>query len=84
MATREKQSDYQITISKADLAALPAAEYHGRIHVVDSPEKVQEAVDILSAADIIGFDTETRPKKAVTGSCISMRAVSWNPAHIRS
>ncbi|MBD5370092.1 MAG: 3'-5' exonuclease domain-containing protein 2 [Bacteroides sp.] len=61
MATREKQSDYQITISKADLAALPAAEYHGRIHVVDSPEKVQEAVDILSAADIIGFDTETRP-----------------------
>lgn len=50
-----------LSISKADLAKLPAADYDGEIHLIDSPEKVQAAVDILRNAPIIGFDTETRP-----------------------
>lgn len=52
---------YTVTISKAVLSTLPAAEYHGKIHVVDSVEKIDEAVRCLREADIIGFDTETRP-----------------------
>lgn len=50
-----------VTISKADLALLPPAEYHGHIHVVDTIEKIEYAVQALRTSDIIGFDTETRP-----------------------
>lgn len=58
-SSEEKQ--YIVSISKTDLAKLPAAQYHGKIHIIDSPEKVDEAVSVLRQADIIGFDTETRP-----------------------
>lgn len=51
----------QITISKEELALLPAAEFSGEYCIVDSPEAVQEAVDYLRNVPIIGFDTETRP-----------------------
>lgn len=55
------KSQYIVSISKAELANLPAASYTGNIHLVDSPDKVAAAVDALRAAPIIGFDTETRP-----------------------
>ncbi|MDE5774279.1 MAG: 3'-5' exonuclease domain-containing protein 2 [Muribaculaceae bacterium] len=59
-----------VTISKTDLAVLPVAAFHGNIIVVDSPEQVDDAIAVLRAADIIGFDTETRPsfKKGQTYS----------------
>ena len=57
----KKQKKHIVSISKADLAALPAAQYEGKIHLVDSEERISEAVDLLSRASIIGFDTETRP-----------------------
>ena len=50
-----------VTISKEDLAKLPAKNFDGEIIVIDKPEKVQAAVDELRSAQIIGFDTETRP-----------------------
>ncbi len=61
MPSTSETSQYLVSISKADLAQLPAAEYHGRIHLIDSPEKIDEAVETLRNAEIIGFDTETRP-----------------------
>lgn len=61
MQSTSDMSQYIVSISKADLALLPAAEYHGRIHVVDSVEKIAPAVERLRNSDIIGFDTETRP-----------------------
>lgn len=59
-ATSEIQQ-YTVSISKAVLATLPPAEYHGKIHVVDTLEKIDAAVEALQKSDIIGFDTETRP-----------------------
>lgn len=50
-----------VTISKSDLAVLPAETYDGDIVVVDSLDKVASAIEVLRASDIIGFDTETRP-----------------------
>ncbi|MCH5234660.1 MAG: 3'-5' exonuclease domain-containing protein 2 [Muribaculaceae bacterium] len=50
-----------ITISKDELATLPAETFQGEIIVIDSPEKVASAVEDLLTADVIGFDTETRP-----------------------
>lgn len=61
MPSQSHIQQYTVTISKAVLATLPPAEYHGKIHVVDSVDKIDDAVRSLREADIIGFDTETRP-----------------------
>lgn len=61
MKHQESTPSISLSISKAELAKLPAADYYGDIHVVDSPEDVEAAVAILRESDIIGFDTETRP-----------------------
>lgn len=50
-----------ITISKEELAALPAASFNGNIHLIDSPDDVDNAINCLRAENIIGFDTETKP-----------------------
>ncbi len=51
----------EVSISKLQLAALPAAQFQGTITVVDTPEAVEHAVTRLRESDLIGFDTETRP-----------------------
>lgn len=61
MKSQEVNPSISLSISKADLAQLPLADYYGDIHVVDSPESVEAAVETLRNSDIIGFDTETRP-----------------------
>ena len=50
-----------ISISKQQLAVLPPAHFSGSIIVVDTPSAVESAVMELRNADLIGFDTETRP-----------------------
>lgn len=50
-----------VTISKEILAELPAAEYKGKIRVIDNEADVEDAIAELRKAEIIGFDTETRP-----------------------
>ena len=50
-----------ITISKEEISMLPAADYAGKIEIIDKPEQVASAVEKLLTADVIGFDTETRP-----------------------
>ena len=50
-----------ISISKQQLAALPPAHFTGSIIVVDTPSAAESAVERLRMADLIGFDTETRP-----------------------
>ncbi len=52
---------YTVSISKQELALLPAAVYSGKVIVVDTPEDAAKAADILSSESIIGFDTETKP-----------------------
>ncbi len=51
----------EVSISKQQLAALPAAQFQGTITVVDDPESAEIAVSRLRESDLIGFDTETRP-----------------------
>lgn len=51
----------EISISKQQLAALPAAQYPGSITVVDNLDMVAHAIEQLRKSEIIGFDTETRP-----------------------
>ncbi|MBD5356585.1 MAG: 3'-5' exonuclease domain-containing protein 2 [Bacteroides sp.] len=50
-----------ISISKQQLATLPAAQFDGQIFVVETEEQLSDAISCLRKSDIIGFDTETRP-----------------------
>lgn len=50
-----------LTISKEKLAVLPTARFEGEIKVIDTEEGVMQAVSELRRADMIGFDTETKP-----------------------
>lgn len=57
-----------VSISKEELASLPAADFHAGLRLIDNPDDVEAAVADLAASDIIGFDTETRPsfKRGIT------------------
>ena len=48
-------------ISNDDVAALEAVHFDGRIEVVETPDALAKACQILSKEQLIGFDTETRP-----------------------
>lgn len=52
---------WKTSITKAELAELPAATYEGRITLVDNADEAEEAARILTEAKVIGFDTETKP-----------------------
>jgi ribonuclease D len=49
------------SITKEEIAAFEPEIYKGRILVVDTPNKTEQAVNYLSGFDSLGFDTETRP-----------------------
>lgn len=52
---------FQPTISNEQTAELPSAQFGGKIIVIDSDEKIDDACRDLERQKIIGFDTETRP-----------------------
>ena len=49
------------SISNDEVAALEAVHFGGRIEVVETPDALAKACQILSKERYIGFDTETRP-----------------------
>lgn len=59
--TSENSDRGIVSISKETLATLPAATYSGEIRVIDRVDLVDDAIRNLRKAEIIGFDTETRP-----------------------
>ena len=59
--TTECNKIWKTSITKAELAELPAETLEGNITVIDCEEGVEQAVRTLSEAGIIGFDTETKP-----------------------
>lgn len=52
---------YEVSITKEELATLNPEKFEGEIVVVDTEEGAVEAAAELKKADMIGFDTETRP-----------------------
>ena len=50
-----------IAISKESIAEMPNVTFSGNITVVDTPLIAKRALMELSAARVVGFDTETRP-----------------------
>jgi len=48
-------------IDPDELNLLPLRSFQGTIHVVSNASEAEEAVRRLSQAEILGFDTETKP-----------------------
>lgn len=55
------RENFKISISKEQISTLPIASFQGEITVVDTPDDVSNAVQILEREKFIGFDTETKP-----------------------
>ncbi len=51
----------QRQISKAEVAEMPLVNFPGKIVVIDTLPQAEKAVAVLQKANVIGFDTETRP-----------------------
>lgn len=58
--------DFQPTISKELLHALPIAAFPGEIRLVDRFDQVDAAIQYLGQQPVIGFDTETKPSFSTT------------------
>ncbi|MFK4766190.1 3'-5' exonuclease [Desulfobaculum sp. SPO524] len=54
-------SKYQGKIAKDEIMALPLRAWEGETELVNTPEAVPDALNALSAARVLGFDTESRP-----------------------
>ncbi len=52
---------YQESITNEEINILPIRHFSGVISVVDTPEQMREAAELLTRSDILGFDTESRP-----------------------
>lgn len=59
--TSKEYSRAIVTISKEELNNLPTAGYAGKIVLVEDKTSLNEALEDLRKASLIGFDTETRP-----------------------
>jgi ribonuclease D len=50
-----------VRIDKEEINQLPLGRWEGPVYLVRSSEEVEAAVERLACADLLGFDTETRP-----------------------
>lgn len=71
-------------ITSEEIKELPLSSFAGDIIVVDDPETVPEAVDMLKEFDILGFDTETKPafKKGVINGVALLQLSTTDRAFI--
>lgn len=55
------QKEIVRSISREEMAALPIRRYEGEVCLVRTPADLGRALADLRQADVVGFDTETRP-----------------------
>lgn len=54
-------TEYQSTIDKKLISAMPKVTFPGRIIVIYTEADARKAIDYLNTCSIVGVDTETRP-----------------------
>jgi len=52
---------YSSPITDEEIQQLPRKEFDGDIFLIDTLEKLDQAMEMLQGEDLLGFDTETRP-----------------------
>lgn len=56
------RNGFSITsISLDEINALPLNTFKGKVHLIDQPQMLREALEEVRRNDVVGFDTETRP-----------------------
>ena len=50
-----------VRLLKDEINDLPLTRWEGPVHVVGTESELVQALELLRATDLIGFDTETRP-----------------------
>lgn len=55
------QTTIKLSIPKDTLSKMPAAEFKGNIHLIETAADARTALRYLSRCRMVGFDTETRP-----------------------
>jgi len=71
-------------IAKDDVKKYPLIKFKGNIHVIDNQVKLSQASKILRTANVLGFDTETKPsfKKGVSYKISLLQLSSLNDVFI--
>ena len=49
------------TITKEEINELPQIKFEGKMVLIEDHEKLDEALEEIYSADVVGFDTETKP-----------------------
>ncbi len=77
-------SNSELTITNEKIKELPLTSFTGEIIVVDHPDVVPRAVDMLRGAGVLGFDTETKPafKKGVVNGVALLQLATKERAFI--
>jgi len=52
---------FATSIPKEEIKHLPLIRFEGETHLIETPEQLKEAVQVLSKETLLGFDTETKP-----------------------
>jgi ribonuclease D len=52
---------YSSPISDEEIQQLPRKEFDGEIFLIDTLDKLDQAMEMLQGEELLGFDTETRP-----------------------
>jgi ribonuclease D len=75
---------FEQAISSDKIKTLPLNSFKGEIIVVDDPETVPRAVEMLRGQDMLGFDTETKPafRKGVINEVALMQLSTYDRAFI--
>ncbi len=66
-ATREisvsgdQRPGFDRKMTKPEIAALPMRAFPGTVMLVNRPEQINQAIELLEDETVLGFDTETRP-----------------------
>lgn len=58
---KKHNDNFEVSISKEELNALPIEKFVGEIIVIDDKQAVADIVKELREAPVVGFDTETKP-----------------------
>ena len=57
----KKMNDYLSKITDEEIKQLPLKHFEGKIYIVESEQNLNEIIDKIESASVLGFDTETKP-----------------------
>ena len=58
---RRMRMTFKENIEKSELTEYPVSAFHGEIVLIDNHDKLEKCLPKLRSADVLGFDTETKP-----------------------